>query len=66
MRRTGHIRERSPGSFELRYGLGTNAATGRRKTATVTVRGLRASLLRQGEQAPRSRGRILASLADVF
>lgn len=39
MRRTGHIRERSPGSFELRYSLGTDPATGQRKTATATVRG---------------------------
>jgi integrase len=40
MRRpTGHIRERSPGSFELRYSLGTDPATGRRKIATATVRG---------------------------
>ena len=41
MRRTGHIRERSPGSFELRYELGANSATGKRRTATVTVRGSR-------------------------
>jgi integrase len=41
MRRTGHIRERSPGSFELRYALGTNPATGKRRTATVTIRGTR-------------------------
>ena len=41
MRRTGHIRERSPGSFELRYGLGTDPATGKRKMATTTVRGSR-------------------------
>jgi integrase len=41
MRRNGHIRERSPGSFELRYSLGTDPATGKRKTATVTVRGTR-------------------------
>jgi integrase len=41
MRRTGHIRERSPGSFELRYSLGTDPATGRRKIATATVRGTR-------------------------
>jgi len=39
MRRTGHIRERSPGSFELRYSLGTDPATGKRKIATATVRG---------------------------
>jgi integrase len=36
---TGHIRERSPGSFEIRYSLGTDPATGRRKIATATVRG---------------------------
>jgi integrase len=41
MRRTGHIRERSPGSFELRYALGTDAATGKRRIATVTIRGSR-------------------------
>jgi integrase len=41
MRRTGHIRERSPGAFELRYSLGTDQATGRRGIATVTVRGSR-------------------------
>jgi integrase len=41
MRRTGHIRERSPGSFELRYGLRTDPASGKRRTATVTVRGSR-------------------------
>lgn len=41
MRRAGHIRERSPGTFELRYALGTDPATGKRKIATVTVRGTR-------------------------
>lgn len=41
MRRTGHIRERSPGSFELRYSLGTDPATGKRRIATATVRGTR-------------------------
>jgi integrase len=41
MRRTGHIRERSPGSYELRYALGTDPATDRRKIATATVRGSR-------------------------
>jgi integrase len=39
MRRTGHIRERSPGAFELRYSLGTDPATGKRKIATATFRG---------------------------
>jgi len=41
MRRTGHIRERSPGAFELRYSLGTDSATGKRRIATVTLRGSR-------------------------
>jgi integrase len=41
MRRTGHIRERSPGSFELRYSLGTDPPTGKRRIATATVRGSR-------------------------
>jgi hypothetical protein len=36
---SGHIRQRSPGSWEIRYSLGTNPATGRRKMATATVRG---------------------------
>src|SRR6202008_56438 len=41
MRRTGHIRERSLGAFELRYSFGTDPATGKRKIATATVRGSR-------------------------
>ena len=41
MRRTGHIRERSPGSFEIRYSLGTNPATGKRKVSTTTFKGSR-------------------------
>jgi integrase len=41
MRRTGHIRERSPGSWELRYSLGTDPATGSRRIATTTVKGNR-------------------------
>jgi hypothetical protein len=41
MRRTGHIRERSPGSYELRYGAGIDPATGKRKVVTTTVRGSR-------------------------
>jgi hypothetical protein len=40
MRPTGHIRERSPGSWELRYSLGRDA-TGKRRIATATVRGKR-------------------------
>ena len=41
MRPTGHIRERSPESWELRYSLGVDPATGRRRTVTTTVRGKR-------------------------
>ena len=40
-RGNGHVRERSPGSFELRYFLGTDPATGKRKYATATVKGSR-------------------------
>jgi integrase len=35
----GHIRQRSAGSWELRYDFGTDPATGRRRVATSTVRG---------------------------
>ena len=38
---SGHIRQRSPGSFELRYFLGTDPATGKRKYATATIKGSR-------------------------
>ena len=38
---TGHVRQRSPGSWELRYTLGTDPITGKRKAATATVRGSR-------------------------
>jgi integrase len=41
MRPTGHIRERSPGSWELRYSLGSDPATGKRRIATATVKGSR-------------------------
>jgi hypothetical protein len=37
----GHIRQRSPGSFELRYAFGTNPATGKQRTVTATVKGNR-------------------------
>src|SRR6516225_3192771 len=39
MRPTGHIRQRSNGSFEIRYSLGTDHATGKRRIATTTVKG---------------------------
>jgi integrase len=38
-RHNGHIRERSPGSWEIRYTFGTDPATGKRRIATATVRG---------------------------
>lgn len=37
-RRQGSIRERGKGSYELRYPLATDPATGRRRTATVTFK----------------------------
>jgi len=41
MRSTGHLRQRTPGSWELRYTLGTDPATGKRRTVTTTVTGNR-------------------------
>jgi len=41
MRRTGHIRQRSPGTWELRYSLGTDGGTGKRRVVTLTVKGKR-------------------------
>src|ERR1700722_7464670 len=35
----GHIRQRSNGSWEIRYDYGTDPATGKRRIATATVRG---------------------------
>jgi integrase len=39
-RTQGHIRERSPGSFEIRYSW-NDAITGKRRTATATIHGTR-------------------------
>lgn len=41
MRKTGHIRQRSPGSWEIRYSLGTSPATGKRCVVTTTIQGKR-------------------------
>jgi integrase len=41
MRPRGHIQQRSPGSFRLRYTLGKDPVTGKRRTSTTTVRGTR-------------------------
>jgi hypothetical protein len=35
----GGCRQRSPGTFELRYSVGVDEATGKRRIATLTVRG---------------------------
>ena len=56
-RRQGSIRERAPGSWLLRYDTGTDAATGRRRTANVTVHGDR-------KDAERELRRRLSSLDD--
>jgi len=47
MRRSGHIRQRSPNTFEIRYSLGTDAATGKRRIETTTVRGDRRAAERE-------------------
>jgi len=41
MRPSGHIRRRTSGSWEIRYSLGTDAATGKRRVVTATVKGNR-------------------------
>src|SRR6266536_6218544 len=47
MRPTGHIRRRSTGSWELRYSLGADPATGKRRVVTTTVRGDRKAAERE-------------------
>ncbi len=39
MRHKGHIRQRSDNSFEIRYDIGTDPLTGKRRTVTTTVKG---------------------------
>jgi integrase len=41
MRRVGHIHQRSPRSFGVRYSLGKDPATGKYRVGTATVRGTR-------------------------
>jgi hypothetical protein len=36
---TGHIRQRSPGSWEIKFDAGRDPVTGKRKTRFVTVKG---------------------------
>jgi hypothetical protein len=40
-RRKGTIQSRSPGSFRIRYSLGSDPVTGKRRWATATVQGSR-------------------------
>ena len=40
-RRHGHVRQRSAGTWEIRYTLGSEAGTGKRRTITATVKGER-------------------------
>jgi integrase len=47
VRRQGHIRERSRGSFEIRYTLGTDPGPGKRRVATATVKGNRKAAERE-------------------
>ncbi len=60
-RRAGHIRERSPGSFEIRYPLGTDPATGKRRISTVTIKGDR----RAAEKELRARLKAIDDNAHV-
>lgn len=46
-RRTGHVRQRSAGSWELRYSLGRDPASGRPRVATTTFKGNRADAERE-------------------
>jgi integrase len=43
----GHIRQRSPGAWELRYSLGTDPASGRRRIVTTTLCGDRKAAERE-------------------
>src|SRR2546426_11847816 len=43
----GHIRQRSPGAWELRYSPSTDAATGKRRIVTTTLSGDRKAAERE-------------------
>jgi integrase len=47
VRRPGYIRQRSPGSWELRYSLGTDPGTGKRRVVTTTFTGDRKAAERE-------------------
>jgi integrase len=57
MRHDGHIRQRSEGTFELRYSLGNDPVTGKWKVKTVTFKGCR-------KDAQRELQRILKTLDE--
>jgi len=57
MRHMGHIRQRSEGSFEIRYSLGTDPLTGKWKVKTITVKGTR-------KDAQRELQRVLKAVDD--
>jgi integrase len=54
MRPTGHIRRRSAGSWELRYSLATDPATGKRRVVTASVKGTRKDAARELRRLLRS------------
>jgi hypothetical protein len=58
MRRTGHIRERSPGSFELRYKRGG-------RTYTKTMRGSKTDAQRALRQLISEHDRGIAGIAPA-
>jgi len=47
MRHKGHVRQRSKGSFEIRYDLGADPLTGKRKTVTSTFKGERKEAVKE-------------------
>ncbi len=57
MRPRGNIEQRSPGSYRLRYSLGRDPVTGKRRTATATVRGSRKDAERELTRLLRNRHR---------
>jgi hypothetical protein len=55
MQPRGTIKSRSPGSYRIRYSLGRDPASGKRKFGTATVRGTR-------KEAERELGRLLRNV----
>jgi integrase len=57
MRHNGHIRERSEGTFEIRYSIGNDPVTGKWVVKTTTFKGTK-------KEAQRELNRILESIED--